>query len=221
MLGRVTVVGCGLIGGSIVQSLRKGRRSSGIFAVDRQQVLSVARPHLDAAAEPGTAQAEELVRGSDLVILALPVFAIIQNLDWVLGAIGEDAVVTDTGSVKKAILESARSHPRAGRFVAGHPMAGRETGGFESGHRRSVRGVPVVSGARDRPRRASPRQGCGGSAWSRSPKRSAPNRSRSMPRRTTARWPTFRTRPSSSPARFIASRREPACSGRRGQDFAI
>jgi prephenate dehydrogenase len=132
MLGRVTVVGCGLIGGSIVQSLRKGRRSSGLFAVDRQSVISVARPHLDAAAEPGTAQARELVRGSDLVVLALPVFAIIQNLDWVLDAIGEDAVVTDTGSVKKPILEAVRSHPGAARFVAGHPMAGRETGGFES-----------------------------------------------------------------------------------------
>jgi len=132
MLGRVTVVGCGLIGGSIVQGLRKGRRASGIFAVDRPPVLSAARPHLDAAAEPGTAQAEELVRGSDLVVLALPVFAIIQNLDWVLDAIGEDAVVTDTGSVKKSILEAVRSHPRAARFVAGHPMAGREIGGFES-----------------------------------------------------------------------------------------
>jgi prephenate dehydrogenase len=128
----VAVIGCGLIGGSIVQSLRRSGRASRLLAVDREPVLSVARSHLDAAAEPGTPQARDLVREADLVVLAVPVFAIIQNLDWVLDAIGDDAVVTDTGSVKKPILAAARSHPRGARFVAGHPMAGRETGGFEA-----------------------------------------------------------------------------------------
>jgi prephenate dehydrogenase len=128
----VAVVGCGLIGGSIVQSLRKAGHASRLMAVDREQVLAVARPHVDVAAEPGTPQARELVAEADLVVLAVPVFAIIQNLGWVLDAIREDAVVTDTGSVKKPILAAARSHPHSARFVAGHPMAGRETGGFEA-----------------------------------------------------------------------------------------
>lgn len=132
MLGQVAVIGCGLIGGSVIQSLRQTGRASRLLAVDREPVLALARPYLDAAAESGTPQAEELVRDADLVILALPVFAIIQNLDWVLGAIREDAVVTDTGSVKKPILAAARVHSRGARFVAGHPMAGRETGGFEA-----------------------------------------------------------------------------------------
>jgi prephenate dehydrogenase len=132
MLGRVVVIGCGLVGGSIVQSLRKSGRAGRLGAVDREPVLSIARSHLDASAEPETPQARELVREADLVILAVPVFAIIRNLDWVLDAIREDAVVTDTGSVKKAILAAARLHPRGSRFVAGHPMAGRETGGFEA-----------------------------------------------------------------------------------------
>jgi prephenate dehydrogenase len=132
MLGRVAVVGCGLIGGSIVQGLRKKGRARHVSAVDHPEVLSVARPFLDAAAEPETPEARALVREADLVVLAVPVFAIIQSLQWVLGAIGDDTVVTDTGSVKKPILAAARSHPRGARFVAGHPMAGRETGGFES-----------------------------------------------------------------------------------------
>jgi prephenate dehydrogenase len=132
MLGRVAVVGCGLIGGSIVQGLRKTGRARRLSAVDHPPVLSAARAYLDAAAEPGSAEARELVRDADLVVLAVPVFAIIQSLEWVLGAVGDDTVVTDTGSVKKPILAAARSHPRGARFVAGHPMAGRETGGFES-----------------------------------------------------------------------------------------
>jgi prephenate dehydrogenase len=132
MLGRVVVVGCGLIGGSIVQGLRKTGGAERLSAVDHPPVLSLARRYVDAAAAPETPEARELAREADLVVLAVPVFAIIQSLQWVLDAIGEHTVVTDTGSVKMPILTAARSHPRGGRFVGGHPMAGRETGGFES-----------------------------------------------------------------------------------------
>jgi prephenate dehydrogenase len=132
MLGRVVVVGCGLIGGSVVRSLRQSGRASHLGAVDRGPVLAAAAPYIDAAAEPGAAKARELVSEADLVVLAVPVFAIIQSLDWVLDAIRDDAVVTDTGSVKKPIALAARRHARGPRFVGGHPMAGREVGGFEA-----------------------------------------------------------------------------------------
>jgi len=66
------------------------------------------------------------------VVLATPVSAIIESATWVLDAIDAGAVVTDTGSVKGAVLEGIVGHPRARRFVAGHPMTGREIGGFEA-----------------------------------------------------------------------------------------
>src|SRR5258708_10767032 len=134
------------MGGSIVQSRGRSGRASHLSAVDREPVLSIARPYLDAGAEPGTPQARELVQGADLVVLAMPVFAIIQSLDWVLGAIREDAVVTDTGSVKKPILAAVRSHARGARFVAGHPMAGSAIGGFEAATADLFQGCPWVLG---------------------------------------------------------------------------
>src|SRR5262249_51232250 len=132
VLGQVTVIGCGLIGGSLVKGLRVKRGAARLAGVDRTDVLAGARAFLDEAATPDSSKARELVAGSDLVVLAAPVGAIIASLGWVLDAIGADGVVTDTGSVKGPVVSAARAHARGSRFVGGHPMAGRETGGFES-----------------------------------------------------------------------------------------
>jgi prephenate dehydrogenase len=67
-----------------------------------------------------------------LVVLAMPIGAIVDSLSWVLATASKGAVVTDTGSVKKPVVAAARSNANASRFVAGHPMAGREVGGFEA-----------------------------------------------------------------------------------------
>lgn len=132
MLGQVTVIGCGLIGGSLVKALRTKGAASRVCGVDAQGVLDAARGYLDDCAETGSSKTTDLVATSDLVILAMPIGAIIANLGWVLDAIPSGAVVTDTGSVKEPIVAAARATPRAKSFVGGHPMAGREVGGFEA-----------------------------------------------------------------------------------------
>jgi prephenate dehydrogenase len=131
-LGSVTVIGCGLIGGSLVKALHARGGATRISAVDAADVLAQAEPYLSASAEPGSRQASALVESSDLVVLAVPIGAIIGSLGWVLTTVQKGAVVTDTGSVKKPIVAAARSHANGASFVAGHPMAGREVGGFEA-----------------------------------------------------------------------------------------
>jgi prephenate dehydrogenase len=132
MLGQVTVIGCGLIGGSLIKALRARSAASRLCGVDATIVLDGARSYLDDCADTGSAKATTLVATSDLVVLAMPISAIIGNLGWVLGTIQSGAVVTDTGSVKEPIVLAARSSPNASSFVGGHPMAGREVGGFEA-----------------------------------------------------------------------------------------
>jgi prephenate dehydrogenase len=131
-LGDVTVIGCGLIGGSLVKGLRRGGGASAVSAVDKAEVLEIAAPHLDDSAEPGSAKAASLIAKADLVVLAMPIGAIITSLGSVLAGVRQGTVVTDTGSVKKPVVAAARSHARASSFVGGHPMAGREVGGFEA-----------------------------------------------------------------------------------------
>jgi prephenate dehydrogenase len=132
MLGRVTVVGCGLIGGSLVKCLREKKAAQRLSAIDREEVLALARPYLDGSAITGSSLAAQLVSESDLIVLATPVGVIVRDLAWMLDTAGPDAVVTDTGSVKKSIVDAAGRHAKGSRFVGGHPMAGREMGGFEA-----------------------------------------------------------------------------------------
>jgi len=132
MLGRVTVVGCGLIGGSIVKGLKARAQTKHVAAIDRPEVLAAAQSFVDESAAIGSIEASAIVARSDVVVLAAPVGAIVESLGWALDTIPAGGVVTDTGSVKGAIVAATRGQRRARRMVPGHPMAGREIGGFEA-----------------------------------------------------------------------------------------
>jgi prephenate dehydrogenase len=154
MLGRVTVVGCGLIGGSLVKRLHGRESITRLSVIDRAEVLASATAYIDEGASPGQPSAVAMVADSDLVVLATPVGIIARDLAWVLDAIGPDAVVTDTGSVKQPIADAAARHERGTRFVGGHPMAGHEAGGFDAssadmfeGARWFVVAPPMTSGS--------------------------------------------------------------------------
>lgn len=131
-LGRVAIVGLGLIGGSMAKALREREQAAALFGIDWAPVLSAARELLDESALPGSPEALGLVREADLVVLAMPGRAVLEALPSMLEALGEGAVLTDAASVKLPLYERALSHPRGPRFVPGHPMAGREMGGFEA-----------------------------------------------------------------------------------------
>lgn len=132
----VTVVGCGLIGGSIALAMRRRWPRVDITGVDRPSVLREARRR-------GIIDVEVPRRGwlrhlattrCALLILALPVDAILEQLPSLSASLRErpsdmHPLVIDVGSVKAPIVELAQ---RLGcpRFVGGHPMAGREQGGI-------------------------------------------------------------------------------------------
>src|SRR5437762_7914949 len=104
MLECITIVGCGLIGGSLAKALRARAARMRIFAIDREHVLARARQIVDGGAIPGSPESRELMARADLVVLATPVGDIVEAVAPALDAIREDAVVTDTGSVKRAVL---------------------------------------------------------------------------------------------------------------------
>lgn len=124
---RVALVGVGLIGGSIALAARRRWPDATLIGVDRPAVLTAAR---ERAVVDDTRSSVSDLRDVDLIVLAVPVPAIIEALE-VIGRAGLPAVVTDTGSTKRRIVEAAT---RAGvhSFVGGHPMAGRERGGLDN-----------------------------------------------------------------------------------------
>lgn len=127
---KVTVVGLGLIGGSLALDLRERGFASFVTGVDANPA------HRDKARSlkliDQIAPLEDAVPAADLVILAIPVGAILRVLPDVLTRAGTGTTVTDMGSTKANICGVVASHPRRGQFVASHPMAGTENSGPEA-----------------------------------------------------------------------------------------
>lgn len=129
---RITIIGVGVIGGSLGLAIKKRFRSVVITGVDRPDVLKKAlrRGVIDIASR----HLKEAVAGTDLVFLATPISAILKLLPQVARSIAPGTIVTDVGSVKRGIVRSARKHFPQGTFVGGHPMAGVELSGVEAAH---------------------------------------------------------------------------------------
>jgi prephenate dehydrogenase len=132
-IGRLAVVGLGLLGGSVVRAARARRTAGEIVGISRNpETLAAARRAgvLDRA----TSRLEDGLAGADLVVLCAPVGALpgLVRAAWPLLADG--AVLTDVGSVKHGVVGAAETcPPRPGvAFVGGHPMAGSERSGYEA-----------------------------------------------------------------------------------------
>jgi len=128
---RIAVVGLGLIGGSLVKSFRRRAPECKLIGVDSRDILAVAREYLDEAYE--SENLARAVRDVDLVFLATPINTILQQFPEVAQSIRHGAVATDVGSTKSLIVAEAQKHFSGERFfIGGHPLAGREKGGWEN-----------------------------------------------------------------------------------------
>jgi prephenate dehydrogenase len=130
---QITIIGTGLIGGSFGLAMKKRGFKGRIVGCDRAPVLKRARDKgtIDGA-ETDPAKA---VRGSQIVLLAAPVGAIIELIGRLGPALPPKTLLTDVGSTKAEVLARAAATfgKHAGRrFLAGHPMAGKERAGVEA-----------------------------------------------------------------------------------------
>ena len=129
---QITIIGTGLIGGSLALALRKKKFAGRIVGCDREGTLERARIH--GAIDDGVVDPGDAVRGSQVVVLATPVLAICDLIDRIGPVLSSKALLTDVGSTKSAVVERALKMfgKSAGRrFLAGHPMAGKEMSGVD------------------------------------------------------------------------------------------
>jgi prephenate dehydrogenase len=129
---QITIIGTGLIGGSLGLALRKRKFVGRIIGCDREATLEKARNC--GAIDEGTPNPGDAVRGSQVVVLATPVLAIVDLIERVGPVLPTKAMLTDVGSTKAVVVESAMKvfGKNAGkRFLAGHPMAGKELSGVD------------------------------------------------------------------------------------------
>ena len=129
---QITIIGNGLIGGSLGLALRKKKFAGRIVGCDREGTLERARAR--GAIDDGTTNPGDAVRGSQVVVLATPVLAIVDLIERLGPALPAKTLLTDVGSTKTLVVEQAvRVFGKSAgkRFLAGHPMAGKEMSGVD------------------------------------------------------------------------------------------
>jgi prephenate dehydrogenase len=122
----VTIIGIGLIGGSMAMAMREQEIATRLIGVEEN--TAHARRAIERGLVDEVLPLNEAIAVSKLVVLAVPVNALLQlvpsALDLVTGQ-----VLLDVGSTKEGILRAIEGHPKRGRFVATHPMWGTEYSG--------------------------------------------------------------------------------------------
>jgi prephenate dehydrogenase len=136
-----TVAGVGLIGGSFALALRQAGFQGKIIGVSSPATIRAA---LDRGAIDEALPLAEAAAQSDVIYLAQPIEKILETLNVIDDAVRPGTLITDAGSTKQAIVERARQTIRRGRFVGGHPMAGKEARGVQAADANLFQSRPYV-----------------------------------------------------------------------------
>jgi prephenate dehydrogenase len=132
---QITLIGVGLLGGSLGMAARQRRLASGVVGFVRRPA-SVKECEAAGACDKAELDLTAAVQGADLVIFCTPLAQMHELAQRMLPAIKADAVVTDVGSVKGAVVRDLEPiFARAGaHFIGSHPMAGTEKAGVAAAH---------------------------------------------------------------------------------------
>lgn len=127
----LTVIGLGLIGGSMALDLKRRGFADKVLGVENDPVNAAAAEKIGLADKIVTLQ-DGIAQG-DLIIIAVPVGTAVRMLPEILDTMNKnswkDKIVIDTCSTKGQIVRCVHYHPLRGRYVATHPMAGTEYSG--------------------------------------------------------------------------------------------
>ncbi len=130
---RITIIGLGLIGGSIARAIRSKLGISDIIAVDDN------RQALELAVEQGVIRSglnapDQSVYSSDIIFICTPVNRVIEYIDILAPNIIDTCIITDVASIKGEIIRYVEKMAKPLCFVGGHPMAGTERSGYANSY---------------------------------------------------------------------------------------
>ncbi len=127
---RLTIIGVGLIGGSLAHALKRAGVCAEIVGCGRN------RANLQHAIDLGILDRYDTdpaaaVRGADMIVVAVPLGTMAALFAAMREALSPQAIITDVGSAKATVIAAARQHlgQHLPRFVPGHPIAGSEKSG--------------------------------------------------------------------------------------------
>ncbi|AZR82110.1 prephenate dehydrogenase [Thiomicrospira sp. S5] len=129
----ITIIGVGLIGGSLAKALKKAGLVKNVTGYGTREE-SLQKSQQLGVVDQYTLSLQEAVQGADVVVLAVPLGAMEAVLKEMQPFLSEETLLTDVGSAKTSVLNAVKAAfgriPK--RFVAGHPIAGKEKSGVEA-----------------------------------------------------------------------------------------
>ena len=133
MINKITIVGVGLIGGSLAKALKEKNLAKTVFGYGRDRSRLEEAKKLNIIDDYST-QIEKAVNHADIIVIATPVGTFRNIFSEVKPLIVDDVIVSDVGSTKTNIVDIAKEilGDKSQCFVPAHPIAGKEKSGFEA-----------------------------------------------------------------------------------------
>jgi prephenate dehydrogenase len=126
----VTIIGVGLIGGSMALDLKSRGFATRIIGVDKDKQNAMDAINLGIVDE--LMKLDEAIAVSDIIIISIPVKASTNMLPYILDRVKPTTMVTDVGSTKKNSCDAVKDHKNRKQYVAFHPIAGTENFGAKA-----------------------------------------------------------------------------------------
>ena len=133
MIKKITIIGVGLIGGSLAKALKNNNLAEVVFGFGRD-ISRLQEAQKNNIIDQYSTDISEALDGANIVVIATPVGTFESILRELKPYITEGMIITDVGSTKTGIAKAAREIfvEMANCFVPAHPIAGKEKSGFES-----------------------------------------------------------------------------------------
>ena len=133
MINKITIIGIGLIGGSLARALKEKNLAKTVFGYgrDRSRLEEAKKSNI---IDDYSTQIEEAVNHADIIVIATPVGTFRNIFSEVKPLIVDDVIISDVGSTKTNIVDIAKEilGDKSQCFVPAHPIAGKEKSGFEA-----------------------------------------------------------------------------------------
>lgn len=133
LIDHLTIIGVGLIGGSLARALRQAKLVKRVTGCNRNEATLQQAIELHVI-DDYAIDITEAVQGADVVVIGTPLDTTVNLLPTIVEAMDDNAILTDVGSAKGSVVEAARAvmGDKVGQFVPGHPIAGTEQSGVSA-----------------------------------------------------------------------------------------
>ncbi len=145
MINKITIIGVGLIGGSLARSLKERNLAKVVFGYGRDQARLKSAQKLNVIDQFSTS-IEEAIVGAEIIVIATPVGTFQSILGEIEPLVSDNVIITDVGSTKTDIVNIVHNvlKVKSNCFIPAHPIAGKERSGFEASDSMLFDGKKVI-----------------------------------------------------------------------------